>query len=115
MLEVEKSILTWSYKKHRHDRIALVRRRGQVQERLLVEVQGRGEVRRVVLLTTDLRAAVAVGPGLKLGVRQTLQGSFSAVSKRNFASKYAFESSRRDLHNALLCTAPKSHVFFKTC
>ena len=39
------------------------------------------------------------------GVGQTLQGSFSAVSKPNFASKYAFESSRRDLHNALLCTA----------
>ena len=35
---------------------------------------------------------------------QTLEGSFSAVSKPNFASKYAFESSRRDLHNALLCT-----------
>ena len=32
---------------------------------------------------------------------QTLHGSFSAVSKPNFASKYAFESSRRDLHNAL--------------
>ena len=42
-------------------------------------------------------------------MRQTLQGTFSAVSKRNFASKYAFESSRRDLHNALLCTALKSH------
>ena len=39
------------------------------------------------------------------GIGQTLQGSFSAVSKPNFASKYAFESSRRDLHNALLCTA----------
>ena len=38
-----------------------------------------------------------------------LAGSFSAVSKRNFASKYAFESSRRDLHNALLCTALKPH------
>ena len=36
---------------------------------------------------------------------QTLQGSFSAVSKPNFASKYSLESSRRDLHNALLCTA----------
>ena len=32
------------------------------------------------------------------GIRQTLEGSFSAVSKPNFASKYAFESSRRDLH-----------------
>ena len=42
---------------------------------------------------------------------ETLQGSFPAVSKRNFASKYAFESSRRDLHNALLCTALKSHFF----
>ena len=41
---------------------------------------------------------------------QTLQGSFSAVSKPNFASKYALESSRRDLHDALLCTALKSHL-----
>ena len=39
---------------------------------------------------------------------QTLQGSFSAVSKPNFATKYALESSRRDLHNALLCTAKVS-------
>ena len=31
----------------------------------------------------------------------TLKGSFSAVSKPNFASKYALESSRRDLQNAL--------------
>ena len=37
--------------------------------------------------------------------RQTLEGSFSAVSKPNLANKYAFESSRRDLHSALLCTA----------
>ena len=35
---------------------------------------------------------------------QTWKGSFSAVSKPNFASKYALESYRRDLHNALLCT-----------
>ena len=35
---------------------------------------------------------------------QILQGSFSAVSKPNFASKHALESSRRGLHNALLCT-----------
>ena len=48
---------------------------------------------------------------LRFGMRQTLQGSFSAVSKRNFARKYAFESSRRDLHNALLCTALQSHFF----
>ena len=48
-------------------------------------------------------------------IGQTLEGSFSAVSKRNFPSKYAFESSRRDLHNALLCTALKSHFFLKIC
>ena len=36
---------------------------------------------------------------------QTLQGSFSSVSKTNFATKYSFENSRRDLHNTLLCTA----------
>ena len=35
----------------------------------------------------------------------TLKGSFSAVSKPTFARKYALESSRRDLHNAVLCTA----------
>ena len=49
---------------------------------------------------------------------QTLQGSFSAVSKPNFASKYSLESSRRDLHNALLCTvAPFSNlkIFVKNC
>ena len=35
-------------------------------------------------------------------MRQTLEGSFSAVSKPNFASKYALESCRRDLHDAQL-------------
>ena len=29
--------------------------------------------------------------------------AFTAVSKPNFASRYSLESSRRDLHNALLC------------
>ena len=33
-----------------------------------------------------------------------MRGSFSAVSKPIFASKYSLDSSRRDLHNALLCT-----------
>ena len=42
-------------------------------------------------------------------LRQTLQGSLSAVSKPNFARKYALESSRRDLHNALLCTVLESN------
>ena len=42
---------------------------------------------------------------------QTLKGSFSAVSKLNFASKYALERSRRDLHNALLCTVLNAQNF----
>ena len=41
---------------------------------------------------------------------QTLQISFSAVSKPNFASEYSLESSRRDLHNALLCTVLKAQI-----
>ena len=65
-----------------------------------------------VQLLELLRHAVAVGlaPGgsglAESG--QTLQGSFSAVSKPNFASKHSLESSRRDLHNALLCTVLES-------
>ena len=42
-------------------------------------------------------------------IGQTLQGSFSAVSKPNFASKYALESFRRDLQNAFLCTVLESN------
>ena len=41
----------------------------------------------------------------------TLKCSFSAVSKPNFASEYALESSRRDLQNALLCTVLKPQIF----
>ena len=46
----------------------------------------------------------------------TLKGSFSAVSKPKFARKYALElleSSRRDLHNALLCTVLVGSVWVK--
>ena len=38
---------------------------------------------------------------------QTLQGSFSAVSKPTFATKYAFESFRRDLRSTFFRTALK--------
>ena len=48
---------------------------------------------------------------LHRSIGQTWPGSFSAVSKPNFASNYAFESSRRDLHNAFLCTALQYHFF----
>ena len=44
---------------------------------------------------------IKIGAGFKL---KNKNGPFSAVSKLNFASKYSLESSRRDLHNALLCT-----------
>ena len=77
---------------------------------------------RVLRHGAALHGQVVEGVGAGLGFsfdkrsslsRQTLEGSFSAVSKPKFASKYAFESSRRDLHNALLCTALKSHFFEK--
>ena len=42
---------------------------------------------------------------------QTLQASFSSVSKPQFATKYALQSSRRDLHNALLCTVLNAQFF----
>ena len=59
-------------------------------------------------------AGAPVGVSGLAEIRQprTLQGSFSAVSKPNFARKYAFESSRRDLHNTVLCTALKDlHIW----
>ena len=43
----------------------------------------------------------------------TLKGSFSAVSKTNFASEYVLESSRRDLQNTLLCTFLVGSVWVK--
>ena len=51
----------------------------------------------------------SLGAHRRHGIRQTLEGSFSAVSRPNFASKYSLESSRRDLHNALLCTVLGIH------
>ena len=41
------------------------------------------------------------------------RGSFSAVSTPIFASKYSLESSRRDLHNALLCTGLEAQFLAK--
>ena len=45
-----------------------------------------------------------VGSPTQLSNYLTLKGSFSGVSKPKFASKYALESSRRDLQNTLLRT-----------
>ena len=60
-------------------------------------------------LIEAMLAATFQDDGRRAAIGQTLEGSFSALSKPNFASKYAFESSRRDLHNALLCTALEAH------
>ena len=49
---------------------------------------------------------IKTGAGSKL---QNKNGPFSAVSGPNFASKHSLESSRRDLHNALLCTVLESN------
>ena len=65
---------------------------------------------------SEKRAATAAGAiscCTRWGIGQILQGSFSAVSKPKFARKYAFESSRRDLHNAPFCTALRSQFFVK--
>ena len=66
----------------------------EVEDVLLADL----ELRR---LDEDLREESLVLETLR---RQTLEGSFPAVSKPNFASKHALESSRRDLQNTLLCT-----------
>ena len=57
--------------------------------------------RQIVLEKAALRSEVNIELNFP---PQTSRGSFSAVSTPIFASKYALESSRRDLHNALLCT-----------
>ena len=69
----------------------------------------------VLLCDGGVREVAPRKRGVERWMRRTLRGSFSAVSKRNFAGKYALESSRRDLHNALFCTALKSHFFLQNC
>ena len=49
----------------------------------------------------------------ELNFPQTSRALFSAVSTPIFASKYSLESSRRDLHNALLCTVLQTQNFTK--
>ena len=64
-------------------------------------------------LSTATGSAAFAQPRLYTESGQTLKGSFSAVSKPIFASKYSLESSRRDLHITLLCTALRSQIFVK--
>ena len=71
----------------------------QFAETLEMDVQLVVEIERVVVEAPMLAIT-------QLSNYLTLKGSFSAVSKPIFArlSRYALESSRRDLQNALLCT-----------
>ena len=64
--------------------------------------------------SSSTRTDKRVRPSASATIGQTLEGSFSAVLKPNFASKYSLESSRRDLHNALLCTVLESNASFAT-
>ena len=72
----------------------------------LVTIHSRDRQRRVAELVLQVHVRARVEERGHLGdlcaeSGQTLQGSFSAVSKPNFASTYSLESSRRDPHNAL--------------
>ena len=75
---------------------------------------GKGERRRNVSLGVprelERRNGIHRGEKKSLDGRKKIKsGSFSAVSKPNVASKYSSESSRRDLHNALLFTVYGIH------
>ena len=59
-------------------------------------------LRRLPVASTIFKLSANLGD-LYAESGQTLQGSFSAVSHPIFESNYSLKSSRRDLHNALLC------------
>ena len=87
--------------------------RAQACARFLTENKRSNVSVHVARLRGASHSAVHVRPVATSTYQQTLDGSFSAVSKPNFAGKYAFESPRRDLHNALLCTALQSQILAK--
>ena len=62
----------------------------------------------IFAISTDCRMA---DKGMLLFRCIPSRGSFSAVSTPIFASKYSLESSRRDLHDGLLCTVPTGQIF----
>ena len=77
---------------------ALVKAAGPVAEEDVVGVVGpEPRASREQRLRSEVNIELNFPPKLR-------GGSFSAVSTPIFASKYALESSRRDLHNAILCT-----------
>ena len=95
------------------DRFHMLR---DVEEQLEIQVQGLLQISPQHALEEDDRQSNAlVINQLDLGVLyaesgQTSQGSFSAVSKPTFASKYSLESSRLEPHNALLRTVLQSQL-----
>ena len=108
--------LAWSFLERQDGPIG--DRFGRCQNPQFTQIAQKAKKKRPRWLVTARTLFLCVGdsvPLLLASFRQTLQGSFSAVSKPNFASKYTLESSRRDLHNALLCTALKITRFLKLC
>ena len=85
--------------------------RVKIRFRFLTYKTPKKSTKRPQPLGANRRAPTGRGDGIRRW--QILQGSFSAVSKSSFATKYSLESSRRDLHNTLLCTALQSHFFVK--
>ena len=91
-------------------RLDVRRGRGWRGERALGSIVGRELDEGVLDRDSGGRALNAYLGDLYTESWQTLQGSFLAVSKPNFATRYSLKSSRRDLHNALLCTVILSQV-----
>ena len=98
----------------RHQYPELKRLRSRARLRGSVGVPGASTVQRERtaehIAQTDLSGTHWPGRPMR-GGGQTLDVSFSAVSKPNFTGIYSLESSRRDLQNALLCTALQSQSF----
>ena len=74
----------------------------------VLEVLLRGRERELLLRHAGLRRRARPG---RVGVTDLKMLVLGCIE----AKFCKFESSRRDLHNALLCTALKSHFFLKIC
>ena len=85
---------------------------------MLLDKSARGERKKDGFRGPQQREVGDVLHTIKLGdlyteSGQTLQGSFSALSSPNFATKYSLKTSRRDPYNTLLCTALHSQTFYQ--
>ena len=81
-----------------------------VRERLELRARrGAAALARVLETAAHRRAVLGLSSevNIELNFSPKLRGARSRLYRRRFLqSKYALESSRRDLHNALLCTVP---------